>query len=142
MSKYKKGDKFEIEIESVEPDCLGSDAYKIKNLSRTALILFDWSLEYLKQIKPQTSKYDCSRTLDWTHEKRRICDSYWEKGSGCSECPLGGEHRSCGGAYTQEDIDTVQAWSDAHQSRDSAKAERHSGRQIGRIKEETPNGRG
>ena len=111
MSKYKKGDKFEIEIESVVPDCLGSDACKIKNLSRTALMLFDWNLNYLKQIKPQTSKYDCSKALDYSHEQIRMC-AYNE---GCDGCPLYKlNSRSCYRPDTQEGIDALQAWSDAH----------------------------
>ena len=52
---------------------------------------------------------DCSKTLDYAKEHRRMCDAH----SGCLKCPL--NDRSCGtDAVTQEYIDIVQKWSDEH----------------------------
>lgn len=54
-------------------------------------------------------KYDCSQTLDFSHECRRMCDSM----RACEECPL---HTRCAeiSDITAEHIDIVQKWSDSH----------------------------
>lgn len=54
-------------------------------------------------------KYDCTKTLDYFHERYRICKAH----SGCNGCPL--EPLSCGiQRITQETIDLVQKWSDKY----------------------------
>lgn len=58
------------------------------------------------------SKYDCSKTLDYAHEFRRMCDSYGV----CSEgCPMRDEN-ACSDAnvITSARIDILQKWSDEH----------------------------
>lgn len=57
-------------------------------------------------------KYDCSKTIDFSHETARMCHGfkYCEDG-----CPLRSLDHPCGLAYTtQETIDVVQRWSDDH----------------------------
>lgn len=56
-------------------------------------------------------KYDCSKTLDYAHERNRMCDPV-----DCGNCKLRGVRESCFQAYliTQEYIDIVQKWSDEH----------------------------
>lgn len=56
-------------------------------------------------------KYDCSRTLDYVHERDRMC-----RHNKCDEsCPLVRRSDECNpGAITQEHIDIVQRWSDEH----------------------------
>lgn len=60
MSKYTKGDKFEIEIEQVmEPSTTGRNAlYRIKGFS--ALTFDDYGLSLLKQIKTEEPEVDWS----------------------------------------------------------------------------------
>lgn len=58
-------------------------------------------------------KYDCSKTLDYMHEKNRMCDTHSEIGCDC--CELG--NNGCCNLIektTQEHIDIVQKWSDEH----------------------------
>ena len=53
-------------------------------------------------------KYDCNKTLDYSHELGRICRS-----CDCAECLVG--HLPCSvDRVTQEHIDIVQKWSDEH----------------------------
>lgn len=56
-------------------------------------------------------KYDCSRTLDYCHEKHRMCTVY----TNCEGCPF--IDMDCGfvNDVTQEHIDILQKWSDEHQ---------------------------
>lgn len=54
-------------------------------------------------------KYDCTRTLDYHHEKERMCDSY---PAGCeNSCPFA--DMDCDD-ITEEHIRIVQEWSDEH----------------------------
>lgn len=59
-------------------------------------------------------KYDCSRTLDYSHEFDRMCQMYHLfTGPECDGCP----HRKiCSGPddITQKHIDLLQKWSDEH----------------------------
>lgn len=108
MSKYKKGDRFGFEIEEVYTDCLDNDFYKIKNIPGT---YSEGQLDMLKQVKPQSGKYDCSKALDFSHEQKRMCND-----CECRPCPFHGKVlvNECLTAETQRDIDIVQAWSDSH----------------------------
>lgn len=55
-------------------------------------------------------KYDCSKTLDYIHEQKRLCHSMPTCSAGC---PLKG--RSCAMEdMDQEGIDALQKWSDEH----------------------------
>lgn len=53
-------------------------------------------------------KYDCTKTLDFSHEYDRLCHSF-----DCDECPM---HTRCADAseITEEHIAIVQKWSDEH----------------------------
>lgn len=56
-------------------------------------------------------KYDCSKTMDFKHERNRMCDSY----VGCLDnCPLYEKFCYSTKYLTQEHIDIVQKWSDEH----------------------------
>ena len=61
--------------------------------------------------------YDCNKTLDFSHEKKRMCFSY----NKCAGCPL---LNSCHDAQhiTKDDIIIVQKWSDAHPDKTRADA--------------------
>ena len=85
MSKYKIGDKFEIEIENIYTDCLDTDFYKLKNIAR--IKFNNKELNGLKQIKYQTDKYDCSKALEYTHEQARM-HNYYKTNGGCCKCPF------------------------------------------------------
>lgn len=57
-------------------------------------------------------KYDCSKTLDYMHERDRMHERYKED---CTKCPLHTVHL-CGhieGATTKS-IEILQNWSDSH----------------------------
>ena len=60
-------------------------------------------------------KYDCSKTLDFFHERNRMCNSYVECLDGC---PLEGKFcystKHLTQEHIQEHIDIVQKWSDEH----------------------------
>lgn len=66
------------------------------------------------------SKYDCSKTLDYVHEERRLCKSKTKEKDGlrihdCKDCEL--NNHPCNlasGKVTQAEIDIVQKWSDEH----------------------------
>ena len=62
---------------------------------------------------------DCTKTLDYVHERDRMCDYYCTKHvQGCDYCPLGTEefYYCTGKIYTDEDIiKVVQKWSDSHE---------------------------
>lgn len=60
------------------------------------------------------TRYDCSKTLDYVHEQKRMCDAVKE--NGCFSCPLHGVGESCYNTrfITPKHIDTVQEWSDEH----------------------------
>ena len=56
-------------------------------------------------------KYDCTKTLDFSHERNRMCHSYPE----CNGCPLDTWCLEMGDTIlTEEDIAVVQKWSDEH----------------------------
>ena len=58
-------------------------------------------------------KYDCSKTLDYGHEKKRMCGTYRTCLDACLEgCPL--KTVGCEGDITQGKIAIVQKWSDEH----------------------------
>ena len=61
MSKYNKGDKFELEIEQVmESTMTGRNAlYRIKGFSSPTFD--DYGLSLLKQIKPEEAEVDWSK---------------------------------------------------------------------------------
>ena len=61
-------------------------------------------------------KYDCSKTLNYSHERRRMCDSFCDqKGIRlCFKCPLQGLYCTHVCRITPEHIDIVQKWSDEH----------------------------
>lgn len=57
-------------------------------------------------------KYDCSKTLDYVHERNKMCEYYEICEDGC---PLRGVKGCRGVEYiTQKHIDIVQKWSDKH----------------------------
>lgn len=54
-------------------------------------------------------KYDCTKTLDYSHETNRMCTTY----ANCKECVFKGI--GCiPSSITQESIDIIQRWSDEH----------------------------
>ena len=56
---------------------------------------------------------DCSKTLDFSKEFDRLCNTYIA--AECKGCPLENSHYSCDGYdVTQKVIDIVQKWSDEH----------------------------
>ena len=61
-------------------------------------------------------KYDCSKTLDYSHERRRMCDSFCDqKGIRlCFKCPLQELYCTHVCRITPDHIDIVQTWSDTH----------------------------
>jgi len=67
-------------------------------------------------------KYDCNKTLDYAHERNRMCDA--DKNRDCSNCPLKGVGVSCYHVrfITQEHIDIVQKWSDENHEKTRAEA--------------------
>lgn len=62
-------------------------------------------------------KYDCNKTLDYSHEKKRMCGTYHDCSNGC---PLSVIY--CHGDIMQEHIDIVQKWSDEHPEKTRADA--------------------
>lgn len=58
------------------------------------------------------SRYNCTRTADYFHEYKRMCQ-YCTKTSGCCICPLKDMDCTTDGFY-DELIDIVQEWSDEH----------------------------
>ena len=60
MSKYKVGDRFEVEIKDVLSSCTdGKTRYLIKGFS--SLTFDDYGLDRLKQIKPEEPEVDWSK---------------------------------------------------------------------------------
>lgn len=60
MSKYNKGDKFEVEVKDVLSSCVdGRTRYLIKGFS--SLIFDDCGLDRLRQIKPEEPEVDWSK---------------------------------------------------------------------------------
>lgn len=58
-------------------------------------------------------KYDCSKTADFAHEAKRMCEHYVEKTGQCIKCPL--YTTECDiDKITDRVIDVVQIWSDEH----------------------------
>ena len=57
------------------------------------------------------SKYDCSKCLDYEHERKRMCKYY---NGDCHKCDVGDFHFSCFISDLQDKIDAVQKWSDEH----------------------------
>ena len=60
------------------------------------------------------NKIDCSKTLNYAKEYKRMCDFYDNNGL-CEACPMV-EEKACHNAekITQKHIDIVQKWSDEH----------------------------
>ena len=73
-------------------------------------------------------KYDCTKTLDYAHEERRLCDSKIKEKLGlrthdCKDCELNNHPCSlASGEVTQTEIDIVQKWSDEHPEKTRAEA--------------------
>lgn len=57
-------------------------------------------------------KHNCSKTLDYAHEKKRMCDYYEICENGCPL--LGAKGCRTIDYITQEHIDIVQKWSNKH----------------------------
>lgn len=57
-------------------------------------------------------KYDCSKTLDYIHELRRMCKEYTN--SSCEGCPFRNMDCTFVLDITQEHIAIIQRWSDEH----------------------------
>lgn len=85
MSKYKAGDRFELEIEQVmESTMTGRNAlYRIKGFS--SLTFDDYGLSLLKQIKPEEPEVDWSKVevdtpilVRW-HTSSKWCRRYFAK---------------------------------------------------------------
>lgn len=55
-----------------------------------------------------SNKYDCSKCLDYEHERNRMCPR------DCKNCVLYKLNSPCGIPNRQEKIDIVQKWSDEH----------------------------
>lgn len=62
--------------------------------------------------EPKTKRYDCAKTLDYFHERERMCDSFIDEEYGCTKCPLFKFYRCT--IATEEYISIVQNWSDTH----------------------------
>lgn len=60
------------------------------------------------------SKIDCSKTLNYVSEMKRMCESYGYQCHGVPACPLANKACSQAKTITQEKIDIVQKWSDEH----------------------------
>ena len=73
------------------------------------------AIDALKKMGGRKMKYDCSKTLDYAHERRRMCDAF-DKDGDCDKCQLQGVGGNCYNtrSITQEHIDIVQKWSDEH----------------------------
>lgn len=69
----------------------------------------------------ENKRYDCTKVVDFVHERRRMCDAH---SRGCVDCPL---DKHCGHIISYIDnvitldsnttkliLSTVQKWSDAH----------------------------
>ena len=56
------------------------------------------------------SKYDCSKCLDYEHERNRMCLCLWD----CNKCGLYKLDSPCRIPDMQKKIDIVQKWSDEH----------------------------
>ena len=81
MSKYNKGDKFELEIEQVmESTMTGRNAlYRIKGFS--ALTFDDYGLSLLKQIKPEEAEVDWTKVpVDTPILVKDFVNVEWDKG--------------------------------------------------------------
>lgn len=57
-------------------------------------------------------KYDCSKVLDYIHERERLCIMYTK----CEGCPLNDIDCAFVDKITPKHIDIVQKWSDENQS--------------------------
>ena len=113
MSKYKKGDRFEIKIgEPIKTD--GATLYRVGNFD--SMVMTDFALDTFKRINRHDCKYDCSKALDYTHEQARMHKDVKSHEVNCESCPLYDieKPRGCDCPETQEMIDAVQAWSDLH----------------------------
>ena len=65
------------------------------------------------------SRIDCSQTLNYAAEFRRMCDSFYDdktQYTACADCPMALPNYRCTLVrdITQERIDIVQKWSDEH----------------------------
>ena len=112
MSKYKKGDRFEIKIgEPIKTD--GATLYRVGNFD--SMVMTDFALDTFKRINRHDCKYDCSKALDYTHEQARMHKDVKSHEVNCESCPLYDieKPRGCDCPETQERIDVLQAWSDS-----------------------------
>lgn len=60
-------------------------------------------------------KVDCSKTLNYVAEMKRMCEANGCNCFGIPNCPLANKACSQAKTITQEKIDIVQKWSDEHQ---------------------------
>lgn len=60
----------------------------------------------------KAKRYDCTKTLDYSHERERMCSSFVNAEDGCSKCPLF-QFYTCT-ITTEKCISIVQNWSDTH----------------------------
>lgn len=69
-------------------------------------------LSYIKgDVKMDNKKYDCTMTLDYFHEKERMCNTI-NKNNNCNNCPLS-KFYNCS-KPSDKTILIVQNWSDTH----------------------------
>lgn len=78
MSKYNKGDKFEIEIKEVVVSECGKALYAVEDVP--ILILDDYIFDRLRQIKPVEPEVDWSKVpVDTPMLVRSYTDSRWRR---------------------------------------------------------------
>lgn len=78
MSKYNKGDKFELEIAEVFIGETDKEIYRVKGFA--ALTFDDYGLSLLKQIKPEEAEVDWSKVkVDTPILVRSYTDSKWHR---------------------------------------------------------------
>lgn len=59
-------------------------------------------------------RYNCSNTLDYSHELQRMCSSI----NDCWMCPIHHDSGVCKSKISSESISAVQNWSDMHPETD------------------------
>lgn len=78
MSKYNKGDKFELEIAEVFIGETDKEIYRVKGFA--ALTFDDYGLSLLKQIKPEEAEVDWSKVkVDTPILVRSYTGSVWNR---------------------------------------------------------------
>lgn len=60
-------------------------------------------------------KYDCSKIIDFRHEKNRLCNIFRNGNNGCYNCPLSYPSFTCDiNSIDKHSIEKIQKWSDEH----------------------------